>query len=304
MNGLRNIKRQLEAEGFPYITASLLSLGVCIGLTGSPCPGESKGPFDYLKRSAKRIYKLLSRDGETIHALPPQKEAKPVIMFDQNEILTRRSFSFFDLDFLYAKRPFSDVFLFHTAHLYELVNVCDLMSSTDRGILQEIDPYGCISYKMFCSSKKMLTREHLGGRPVERLVVLTTKENEYHEDFRDNVLNIGRWSGAPEHRLLDLVNFFYNLHFAGIKDFRSTIKSYSGMDFFAAFDSVQRRLFRSRNMFLWNTDLKYAAKVSEINEMRIGEYKRAKAVMDKDLKTGEGYASDVLSFVLRTVLSL
>jgi mitochondrial import inner membrane translocase subunit TIM50 len=299
MSSLRNIK----AEGFPYITASLLSLGIGVGLAGVPHPGEGRDPLSYLKRAAERVSRLLRRD-ESMPVLPPQKEPKPVVLFDQDGVLSRRTFSLFDLDFLYTRRPFSDLFLFHTAHLYELVSVSGSVSSTSREVLRDIDPYGCISYKIFCGNKRLFNKSHLSGRPLERLVVLATRESEYHEDFRDNVLNIGGWDGSSEGRLLDLINFLYNLHFAGITDFRGTIRSYTGKDFFTAFSAVQRRLFRSRNMFQWNTDAKYEARVREINETRMKEYAKAKAVMDRDLKRESSGSGDIFGLALRMLLSL
>lgn len=303
MNALRKVcmkfKDKTESGGFPAVTASLLSLGTGIAILGRS-EKNGGGPVGYLKRAGNKMYSFLRKGQNHIPTLPSQDKARPVLMFDCSAFLLKKNFSFFSLDFLVTKRAFSDVFLFHTAHLYELIHISDSQTDFNRLLLQKIDPYGCISYKIYCEDKKMFTKKHL-NRPLEKTVVISTKDDEYNKDFNENILVLKPWQGRQEPGLLDLINFLYNLHFINVVDFRSTIKSYWRKDFHSVFDRVQERIFTQRNIFTWNVRKRYKEKIDELNRKRIEEFKKAKNVMDADLRGGKTEETSVLGHILDAV---
>lgn len=299
----RGLRDRMKTKGFPVITTSLLSLGAGVVVLGRPEDPSDRSAGGYLRRAGIYAYKLIKEKGGQIPVLPPQCHPKPVVVFDCSELLLKRDFSFFSFDFLVARRAFTDIFLFHTAHLYELIHVSECSSRFNRLLLQRMDPYGCISYKVYCGDKKKFTSQHL-NRPLEKTVVISTRHGEYHEDFNSNVVRLGKWSGKPECGLLDLVNFLYSLHFINVEDFRNTLRSYWGKEFYSTFNKVQENIFVSRNLFTWNTRKKYKKRIEEINRKRVEDFQRAREKMDKDLKEnpkdGEGSTSGwILGFVVK-----
>ncbi|KAM0672895.1 mitochondrial inner membrane protein required for protein import [Ordospora colligata] len=211
------------------------------------------------------------------------------------------------MDFFVSRRAFTDVFLFHAAHLYELIHVSESSTLFDKMMMHKMDPYGCISYKVYCKDKQRFEGKHL-NRSLEKVVVVCTKDDEYHKDFSQNVLKLNKWSGEPEMGLFGLLNFLHSLYFSGINDFRPTLMSYTGKDFHEAFEKVQKAVFVSRNMFSWNTGRKYEGRVEEINRCRINDYESARKVMDKDVNnvnSDEGLLSvfgSIMNLVVRVFL--
>lgn len=294
-NAWRRIRERADGQRLPVVTASLLSIGV-----GTALLGRRRGSEDASGCLARMRDRIRGFFGENVHSvpiLPPQSQRRPVLVFDATDLVARRKFSVLSLDFLVSKRAFADVFLFHTAHLYELIHVSESSSEFNRLLLHRLDPYGCISYKVFCEDKKRLTGRHL-NRPLEKVVALSTREGEYHSDLSENTLRINRWKGDAENGLLDLVNFFYNLHFVGAEDFRGTIRSYFGKDFYPTFSRVQKSIFVNRNLFCWDVERRYRERIDEINRKRMEDFEGARTVMDAGLKTEEkwsvlGYAFEL-----------
>lgn len=295
---LKVLRSRVEEKRFPFITSSVLSLGAGIAILGRGGKSEGCGVIGYIVRAGGRMYRALTEEDRAIPTLPPQNQGRPTVVFDSEDFLVKKRFSPLRLDFLVAKRAFADPFLFHAAHIYELVHVSESPAGFSRLLLGRIDPYGCIAYKVYCKDKKMFAAKHL-NRPLDKVVVISTKENEYHEDFGENTLRVGRWRGEAEHGLLDLLNFLHNLRFAGIEDYRGTLRSYFGKNFSSAFDKVQRRIFVQRNLFSWDVGRKYRDRVDEINKKRVCDFEDARVMMDADLRgRGSGEKSPALEFVL------
>ncbi|ADM12378.1 uncharacterized protein Eint_100520 [Encephalitozoon intestinalis ATCC 50506] len=297
-------RSRMEEKRFPFITSSMLSLGVGIAILGRPNGAKDKSIMGYIKRAKEKACRFLQDPEPKTPVLPPQERPKPTVIFDCKDFLIKKRFSFFNLDFLVTKRAFTDLFLFHSAHIYELVHVSESSVGFSRFLLNRIDPYGCISYKVYCKDKKMFGSEHL-NRPLEKVVVISTKENEYHKDFDENLLRLEKWRGGPEYGLLDLLNFLHNLHFTGISDFRGTLKSYLGKNFYSAFERVQKGIFVQRNLFSWDVEKRYRSRIKEINEKRMKDFEKAKKTMDADLqKRGVEEQSSVLGNLFDLVIKL
>lgn len=280
---LQAFKSRIEERRFPYITSSLLSFGVGVAILGRPNDFKDQSIMGHIRRAKEKICRFVKEKDMGIPTLPPQEHPRPTIVFDCEDFLVKKKFSFFSFDFLVTKRSFTDLFLFHSAHIYELVHVSESSVGFSRCLLHRIDPYGCISYKVYCKDKKMFSSKHL-NRPLERFVVVSTKEDEYHKDFNENILKLEKWQGEPEWGLLSLLNFLHNLHFVGVKDFRDTLKTYFGKNFYSAYERVQRSIFVQRNLFTWDVERKYRDRVNEINKKRQKDFEKAKRVMDMDLQ--------------------
>ena len=245
--------------------------------TGRPKEGEdSGGVLGYLRRSGRRAFSLVkAKDAPT---LPDQQDERPVLLFDTEDILVSHGFSPLRMHFVVKKRPHAGTFLFHLAHIYEIVTVTG--SENYQRIFEEIDPYGCISYRLFLPDKRAFGRRNL-NRSLSKTVCLASKENEYSRELQQNTINIGKWARADDSKLLRVLDFLVSLHFSGTADWRKTISSYRHKDFFSAFERTSRRMFARKHLFSLGADKKYEKVTEKIGWERVCEYERARRIMDE-----------------------
>lgn len=270
---------EYKSQGFPFLSTSLFLSGASIYWLGRPYENEkiSTHTHSYIKRASEKLLGMLKADN--IPTLPEQDQKKPVVLFDIENILIKPRFFPFNFCLNTHKRMFSDVFLFHLAHIYELVSISSL---DDESVYKQVDPYGCISYRLFVPNKKLFEPRHL-NRKLEKVVCIASKENEYSHKFHDNILNIGSWKGISDNRLLQVLDFLVNLYFANISDWRKTISSYRQKDFYETFSKVHKNIFFKRNFLSFNLENKYKSTVENINKCRIMEFKRAEVVMEENI---------------------
>lgn len=217
--------------------------------------------------------KTVAFEDSSIPILEPQKVQKNSILFDYRDFLSCNKFSLSRFDLLNVKRMCCEELLFYLAHYYELICVSDgipLISDLD---LKELDPLGCISYKIFINNKKDLKPENL-NRNLNDLTVISTSPSEFHSCFDKNILILPKFRGEKDDRLLDLVHFFTNLHFSKVTDVRSVLQSYKNCDFFKSFKNIQERLFNQRNLFTFEN---FHQKLEHINQKKIDDYRQVKA---------------------------
>lgn len=272
---------EYQKQGFPFISTSLFLSGASIYLLGRPSTNEKVSTRSYIKRASEKLLSMLKVDN--IPTLPEQDPKKPVVLFDVENILIKPRR--FPLNFCFTahKRRFSDVFLFHLAHIYELISIT---SSDDESLYKKIDPYGCISYRLFVPDKKLFEPKHL-NRKLEKVVCIASKESEYNHKFHDNILNIGSWNDTGDSRLLQVLDFLINLYFTSINDWRKTISSYRGKDFYDTFNKVHKNIFFKRNFLSFNLESKYKNTIESINKSRIAEFKRAEVIMEENIAKDE-----------------
>lgn len=239
---------------------------------------------------------LLEKDA--VPTIPNQEKEKPVILLDTNNLLSCDRFSLARFDVATSKRAYAEEFLFNVAHYYEIIAVSDVYQPEGLRILDQVDPFGCISYRVFVENKRAFRKENL-NRPLSRLAVVSSSENEFHPDFDRNTIRLGRWSGKKDSVLLDMVHFFTNLHYMNLKDYRATIESYRGSDFCVSFRNTLRRLFCQRNLF---SQGKFQQKLEEVNERKIRDYEAAKKSLLKLKVERGGMRSLALRFLRGLIL--
>lgn len=279
----------------PTVTPAIIlsGIGACAALRSRRHDLKAilHSPLAFLRDS------LLEKD--TVPVIPSQEKEKPVILFDINNFLSCDRFSLSRFDVTTLKRAYTEEFLFNTAHYYEIISVSDIYQPEGLKILDRIDPFGCISYRIFVKDKKAFKKENL-NRPLSRLAVVSSMESEFHPDFDRNIIRLEKWSGANDSVLLDMVHFFTNLHYMNLRDYRATIESYQGSDFCTGFKGVLRRLFRHRNLF---SQWQFGQKLEEVNEKKIKDYEAAKSTLLK-LKARDGnIRAQVLRFLRDLILS-
>lgn len=252
-----------SSKKFPVFSFSILS-GITAILASNSHRDLLFGPISFIKKNLQ--------EDSSIPFLESQKKEKPTIMFDFNNFLSNNRFSWSRFDFITEKRAFCEEFLFNIAHYYEIISLSDRMATIGHSILDDLDPLGCITYRIFLNDKKLLDSNHL-CRDLSKLVIISTTKNEFNKDFDKNIIKLEPYNGKKDNNLLDMMHFFINLHYMNLKDFRSTLESYKNTDFIDSFKKIQRKLFQQRNMLSFKN---FDKKINEINSNKIKEYKNVK----------------------------
>lgn len=283
----------------PRITPAVLLSAISAYAIARPNAEDADGsPAAYGRRLLARVGHALLQP-PVVPEMPAQDRRRPTVIFDINGFLVSSRFSLSRFDFVFYKRAFCEEFLFSMAGHYELINISDMHAAEGTNLMDKIDPYGCVSYRLFTREKKNYTPMHL-NRPLERLVVLSTRESEFNSAFESNTIRIPEWHGSADACLFDLLHFFNSLHYMKIDDFRPTIRSYEGKDFLASFKSTQKKLFNQRNLF---SPVDFEGKLDAINEQRLLSYQSAKAGMEQNKKNNwDGFYRNAGHFLKNIIL--
>lgn len=270
-----NFKSSENIKEFPTITSSffLMSLG---GL--------------FIK---KRNISLSLFENFSCPIIPKQERKKPVILFDFNNFLSYNKFSLKRFDFIEKERNFTQLFLFNIAHYYEIITVSDVDKYYGHNILNKIDPYGFITYRIFLDDVKELNKNKL-NRSLNHLAIISTYTFQFNNDFENNVINIKRWRGLKEDGLFDLMHFFINLNNMNLDDLRPTLKSYKNTDFFKSFKKNQRKLYNQRNLFSFS---RFEEKLKEVNNNKIIEYEKIKNKFSLQNNKENKYKDLIIRFI-------
>lgn len=235
---------------------------------------------------------LLDDNHITVPTLPESTSRKPVVLFDAQNFLLSDRFSLKRFDFVLYRRAFCEEFLFNMIKNFELINISELPGPYGSGAINKIDPFGCISYRLALNRKRDFTLKNL-NRPAERLLVISTDGDEFHRSMRDNTILVPKWNGKRDSTLFDLLHFCNTLYYLSVDDYRPTIKSYRGREFFATARAAQKSLFQQRNLLSFTS---FEKKLEETNNARIDAYKTARREM-------EGQKTVQLSDVLGNVFA-
>lgn len=275
-------------KNFPFLSLSLLG-GFGAILYSKVSRGLLLSPISFIKCN------ILECGHPPV--LEAQKKEKPVLLFDFNNFLSYDRFSFSRFDSITHKRAFCEEFLFNMAHYYEIICVSDRMAVVGDRILKLLDPLECMSYRIFLSNKRLFDSTHL-NRDISKMAVISTSKNEFHDSFDQNLIMIDKFTGKTDSSLLDLMHFFINLHYTGSNDFRDVLKSYQGFDFINSFKTVQKRLFKERNLFSLDS---FERKLNEINKKKIEEYKIVETRFKNRSRDFNSYRS-FISGIVKSIL--
>lgn len=308
MNYLRGyihgVKYEYKMQGFPKISTGLLFAGAGVYILG-----KTENNSSYLKDSLAKmstfLVNFLNEGRQKIPIIPKQEIVKPTFVFDLDKFLIYRRFPFFNFGAI-KKRAYTGTFLFHMAHVYDLILVTKMSPYEGRGIIEQIDPYGCIGYRLFVKNKEDFRMENLNRDP-KTTIFLETGKSEMPVEFSRNTLKINKWKGEEDDKLLELLDFCVSLPLFNVDDFRNTLCSYQGRDFFRSFDTIQRRIFKEKNIFTFNINKSYETRMKRVKEERHGIYEQAKIELDqhlareKLLERGESITNRIYNLVISNI---
>ncbi|KAI5170900.1 mitochondrial import inner membrane translocase subunit TIM50 [Pancytospora epiphaga] len=285
-------------RGFEYLTRCVAAVSGHVNTFSFPILKKTTiqmHQLSFLLESCKNTF----FEDDKIPTIPPQEKPKATIIFDFKNFLTYDRYSLSRFDFITQRRSFCEEFLYNLINHYELISITDSFPTESSHVLPRLDPFGCITYRLCVYNKKHFLPLHL-NRPLERVVILSTENDEFSKTFNDNIIRLPRWKGGTDTTLMDLVHFFNNMRFSNLKDYRPTIKSYQNTDFIRAFRNVQERLYNHRSML---SSVSFIAKLAEVNNRKLNEYAEAKKNME-EVKKSESITnySVILGFIRSVIL--
>ncbi len=179
-------------------------------------------------------------------------------------------------------------------------------------ILQKLDPYGCISYRLY----RFATRFEKGkyykdisrlNRDLSKVVVFGCDEIGF-SPHPENFLPTNPWNGKDESSSLEnYIDFFEALAVSNTDDLRKIVRKYQGKPIDSAYNELQRRLYnemkiqhenlaqrKKNNIFLrlfasgpshnQQQVPTFEEKKLMLMELRRKEYQNAKKIMDEQLE--------------------
>ncbi|EJW03895.1 hypothetical protein EDEG_01805 [Edhazardia aedis USNM 41457] len=187
-NNIRDeFRKNYYNQGFPYISAcGLLGCGTYKYFSKRDANFKKKAT-DYLKKITDKIFDSITIPKQGLPVIPEKTDTKPVFVINSLDHFVYKKFDPFRFAFLVRKRAFTDVFLFHMAHLYEIVLVSKLRPDEGEELLKFVDPYGCINYRLFSKDSDRFGKNNL-NRNLKKLIVLG-KEKESNNLCSTYIIN-------------------------------------------------------------------------------------------------------------------
>lgn len=213
-----------------------------------------------------------------------------------------------------AKRPGADVFLFYMAQAYEVVLFSSMNQQEGEMIMQKLDPYGCVSYRLYRFATTFEKGEYHKdlsklNRDLSQVVAFGPDAVGYSR-HAENFLHINAWDGGTQDSLLSYVDFFEALAASKTTDVRSIVRKYQSHDVAERYSQHQKDLYnkirdqqlaqmksRSSNWFFRLFSLSanrlpdsslsiptFEEKRSMLLELRLKEYANAKRLMDEQIE--------------------
>ncbi|OAA69150.1 import inner membrane translocase subunit tim-50 [Cordyceps fumosorosea ARSEF 2679] len=154
-----------------------------------------------------------------------------------------------------AKRPGLDYFLLYLSQYYELVLFTTASSVMAENVLQKLDPYHIIIWKLYREATKFEDGEIVKdlsylNRDLSKVIMIDTDAKLVRKQ-PENAIILPPWKGNSSDRgLINMIPFLEYIHTMEYDDVRRVIKSFEGTDIpteFAHREAVMRREFEKRN---------------------------------------------------------
>ncbi|KAI5180603.1 mitochondrial import inner membrane translocase subunit TIM50 [Nematocida sp. AWRm80] len=221
-----------------------------------------------------QIYRIGFKDN-IIDPLPPLIEKKNTVFIDLEEVLLNKTWSFSDLGYKYTIRKDSHPFLFHLSNKYEVVSLSSLPPEISNQMISEVDPYGCIKYRMYIPYKNSFKIEQTNRDPKYSIRIRNTTNSP-------NDLSVGLFN-SNDSLLMTLYDFLNNLQSLEQTDFRKVISSYKNKSFFSEYSQIQNVLYPPKRKYLIFTPTTNP-EPNKLAARRINEYLEAKAYIDRHIQ--------------------
>ncbi|TPX37767.1 hypothetical protein SeMB42_g06893 [Synchytrium endobioticum] len=146
-----------------------------------------------------------------------------------------------------GKRPYVDWFLSYMSQFYEIVVFTTGMPHVAHPVIEKLDPYRFIMYRLYRDSTRFTDNKFLKdlsvlNRDLAKTIIIDVNPDSYSLQ-PENAVPIKKWAGeAEDAELLRLIPFLEALAMSGAPDVRPILRSYQGRDIPSAWAEYQGRL--------------------------------------------------------------
>lgn len=208
-------------------------------------------PAQFIYRARDRVADFYKYFADPAHetllpTMPPEYQLPYTLCIEYDKVLIKQEWSP-QTGWRVKVRKGAREFLNYLCQFYELVIFTHSSFMTAQPILDELDKYGAVTFRLYRESTRFQNNVHVKdlnnlNRELRRVVMLDT-DAKHCELNPDNCLVIPEWDGNPDDTtLIDLVSFFQILATTGVDDVRPIVDYYKGKDLVKTFKENQAAL--------------------------------------------------------------
>ncbi|KNE65200.1 dullard-like phosphatase domain-containing protein [Allomyces macrogynus ATCC 38327] len=166
--------------------------------------------------------------------LPPGYQREYTLVINLNDTLIHSEWTS-QHGWRVAKRPGIDYFLGYLSRFYEIVVFTRSQGFTAYPIIDKLDTYQGITYRLFRDATHYHNGKHVKdlsrlNRDLSKVVIMDWDEDAYSLQ-PENAIHLDRWDGKPTARSLnDYIPFLEMIALSGVPDVRPILQSYQGAD--------------------------------------------------------------------------
>ncbi|KAK9710767.1 mitochondrial inner membrane protein required for protein import [Basidiobolus ranarum] len=241
-------------------TTSVVTLGLgAFAYLGRPYTEEDKNlksdeplVWAYKRRAIERLDTIFKYYSEPVweqllpDPLPAPYQRPYTLVINLDETLI---YSTWDIEhgWRIAKRPGVDYFLAYLSQFYEIVVFTSQNSFNAITILDKLDPYQYIMYRLYRESTRYIDKKHVKdisrlNRDLSKVIMMDSNPDAYSLQ-PENAIAVKPWKGEPDDNyLLSMIPFLESLVLMDIPDVRPVCQNYYGKDIPTEFANWEQQM--------------------------------------------------------------
>jgi len=213
---------------------------------------DSLKPEDWLERSKKRINEKRNAQKKLLPDLLPEPYGHPyTLVLNLDDTLISVDWKR-EEGWRIAKRPGLDFFIQYLSNFYEIIVVSTSSPTIAAPLIDKIDPYGLIMYRLYNDSlvsvkKKKVKDLDQYNRDVKKTIIIDITPDGFKLQ-PNNGITIPKFTGDKnDTELLKLIPFLETMVITAPDDVRPVLKSYANKYIPQAFADYQEELRKQFN---------------------------------------------------------
>jgi len=216
---------------------------------------DSLKPEAWLERSKKRIEDKRNNEKKLLPDLLPEPYGHPyTLVLNLDDTLITIDWKR-EKGWRIAKRPGLDFFIQYLSNFYEIVVVSTSSPVIAAPLIDKIDPYGLITYRLYKDSlvsvkKKKVKDLNQYNRDVKKTILIDINKDGFAL-HPNNGITISKFTGDKnDTELLKLIPFLETMVITAPEDVRPVLKSYANKyipDAFAEYQEELRKQFNEEH---------------------------------------------------------
>ncbi|KAG4100066.1 HAD-like protein [Neocallimastix lanati (nom. inval.)] len=213
---------------------------------------DSLKPEAWLERSKKRIEDKKNEEKKLLPDLLPEPYGHPyTLVLNLDDTLISVEWER-EQGWRIAKRPGLDFFIQYLSNFYEIIVVSTSSPVIAAPLIDKIDPYGLIMYRLYKDSlvsvkKKKVKDLNQYNRDIRKTILIDINKDGYAL-HPNNGITISKFTGDKnDTELLKLIPFLETMVITAPEDIRPVLKSYANKYIPKAFSDYQEELRKQFN---------------------------------------------------------